>query len=401
VKQPVVTEPESSRKTEQAEAEVRRVIGAGETASVEFKSSLRYDYQTNVVNKELTKVVAKTVAGFLNAGGGRLLLGVADDFTVLGIERDIQTLSTKNLDGFERTLRNAMALHLGVEVTPHLTVEFIELEGKTLAQVTCPVHHAPVFFRDGERQEFYVRDGNQTRPLDVRASHEYIRARSAPDLSVPATHIRDLVRDSLSEHLRPVVRDLSAALDQVTQRAAPSEVALPPRTGTERVPAWITIATRRVLDLFLTPLALSPGWKRLFLISPWLSEIEHSASLTSNQLLKRLRDEETTVYVVTRPPVEEWHRLALQRLAESGRANIATVQGLHIKLFTAVTSRGSFAMLGSANFTQQALANREIGLLITSFGDGRRLVAELHHEAANIYRLPDRRLVHQASFRRS
>jgi hypothetical protein len=166
----------------------------------------------------------------------------------------------------------------------------------------------------------------------------------------------------------------------------------------EVVPQWLRVSTRQVLDLFLEPLARSTGWKRLYLISPWISEIQHSASLTSDQFLKRLKDEGTTVYVVTRPPTSEWHETALARLGATGRVNVALVPELHIKLYTALTNYGSFAMLGSANFTQQALINREIGLLINSYSDGRKLVTELNYEAAQIYRLPGRKLLYRASF---
>lgn len=135
------------------------------------------------------------------------------------------------------------------------------------------------------------------------------------------------------------------------------------------------------------------------MISPWISEIEHTSSLTSEQIRRRLKDDDTTAYIVTRPPVEDWHHDAIQRLGKTGRANIVTVPGLHIKLYTAITQNDSFALLGSANFTQQSLLNREIGLLIDAFGEGRRLVSELNREAADIYRFPERRLLYQASFR--
>jgi hypothetical protein len=56
-------------------------------------------------------------------------------------------------------------------------------------------------------------------------------------------------------------------------------------------------------------------------------------------------------------------------------------------------------MLGSANFTQQGLSNQEIGLLVNSYADGKKLVSELHYEAAQMYRLPERHLAYRASLR--
>jgi hypothetical protein len=165
----------------------------------------------------------------------------------------------------------------------------------------------------------------------------------------------------------------------------------------EQIPVWLNLATRRVLDLFLINLSRAHGWKRLNIVSPWISEIDGSlAALNFDQLLRRLRDDHTTVYVVTRPPTEDWHRRAIQRLADSGRANIALVPELHVKLFTAQTAQSSFAMFGSANFTAQSLINREIGVLVSASGDGKALVRDLDYEAAELYRHPGRQLICQA-----
>jgi magnesium-transporting ATPase (P-type) len=51
--------------------DVRALAEAGEGAAVEFKASLRWDVQERRVNKALERVVAKTVAGFLNGRAGR------------------------------------------------------------------------------------------------------------------------------------------------------------------------------------------------------------------------------------------------------------------------------------------------------------------------------------------
>jgi hypothetical protein len=53
------------------------LIQSGEGQNLEFKSSLRWDLNLSQVNKELTKTVAKTVAGFMNGDGGTLLIGVS------------------------------------------------------------------------------------------------------------------------------------------------------------------------------------------------------------------------------------------------------------------------------------------------------------------------------------
>jgi hypothetical protein len=377
--------------------QIRRLVASGESAHLEFKASLRFDFATHSVNSALTKTVAKTIAGFLNVAGGTLLIGVSDDGDFVGLQHDLDTLSKRNLDAFERTLRNSVASYLGVHIGPALGVSFVHIDGVTVARVTCLPHDSPVFVRDGDRQEFYIRDGNLTRPLDVRTTHEYIRRHWAEDRPITAESVRDVVSELLHEHLSGIQPEaLRSMIVGAFQEAAVPQPPIP-AVG-EAPPDWLRVSTRSVLDLFLGPLARSAGWKRLYIISPWISEIQHSASLTSDQFLKRLKDDGTTAYVVTRPPTSEWHQTALARLGATGRVNVALVPELHIKLYTALTSYGSFAMLGSANFTQQALINPEIGLLINSYSDGRKLVSELNYEAAQIYRLRERELLYRASF---
>src|SRR3712207_6558701 len=97
---------------------LRGLIAQGEGPTVEYKSSLRWDYRESRVNRDLTKVAVRTLAAFLNAQGGTLLIGVDDEGNVLGLEADIACLQKKSLDGFELTLRSAIANHLGQQVDP-------------------------------------------------------------------------------------------------------------------------------------------------------------------------------------------------------------------------------------------------------------------------------------------
>lgn len=159
--------------------------------------------------------------------------------------------------------------------------------------------------------------------------------------------------------------------------------------------SWLRIATRRVLASFLESLARSHGWKKIFVISPWISEFGEAGGMTFPQLLKRLKDDDATAYVVCRPPAHPWHRSALEQIAATGKANIALVPSLHTKLYCADTDQGSFALIGSANLTEQSLWNREIGVLIRGTGTGKKIVRDLAYEASDIYRSPDRELLCQ------
>src|SRR5207253_7846290 len=59
-----------------------------ESKTLEFKSTLRWNLRENRKDDVVTHAVVKTIAAFLNTEGGDLLIGVADDKTVIGIGLD-------------------------------------------------------------------------------------------------------------------------------------------------------------------------------------------------------------------------------------------------------------------------------------------------------------------------
>jgi predicted HTH transcriptional regulator len=66
------------------------LIKRGESKSLEFKSTLRWSLKENRRDdKGVTHAALKTIAAFLNTEGGDLLIGVADDGSIVGIERDV------------------------------------------------------------------------------------------------------------------------------------------------------------------------------------------------------------------------------------------------------------------------------------------------------------------------
>src|SRR5208283_3043698 len=79
---------------------LRELIAQGESDSLEFKSSFRWDLRENKVNRALEGVVLKTIAGYMNGNGGTLLIGVADDGRVVGLGHDYPTLKKPDRDGF-------------------------------------------------------------------------------------------------------------------------------------------------------------------------------------------------------------------------------------------------------------------------------------------------------------
>ncbi|WP_153771360.1 ATP-binding protein [Labrenzia sp. CE80] len=153
------------------------IIRQGESARVEFKSSVRWDVNENRINRGLEKVIAKTIAGFFNAQGGYLVIGVDDSGTPLGLDNDLSTLKQPDLDSFERTLNDIVTKSLGGDLCPFIHTVFAKVEGKDVAMVIIRPAPRAAHLADGRSSLFYVRSGNSTRQLDVREAINYARSR--------------------------------------------------------------------------------------------------------------------------------------------------------------------------------------------------------------------------------
>ncbi len=157
------------------ESRIPELIAEGESYSLEFKSSLRWAGPKGGVEKALEKAVIKTVAAFLNAEGGTLLIGVADDGTILGLAGDYSLLDDR--DGFELHLRQIVSHALGFAIHVFVTVTFHDLSGKDVCQVAVQASDHPVYAELGNETIFYLRVGNATNALAINDAVKYIATR--------------------------------------------------------------------------------------------------------------------------------------------------------------------------------------------------------------------------------
>ncbi len=155
------------------------IIRQGEGPLLEFKSSLRWDFQETRTNRALEGVIMKTLAGFFNSYiGGTLLIGVADNGEILGLEKDYQTLKKPDQDGFEQTLMTAISIHLGADLCPLVHVLFHKLDNKDVCRVIVSPANRPVFLSlVNNTPKFFVRTGGGTRDLNVQEALEYVAGR--------------------------------------------------------------------------------------------------------------------------------------------------------------------------------------------------------------------------------
>jgi hypothetical protein len=159
------------------QSDLHTLIAQGESASLEFKSSLRWDLRENKVNRALEAVVLKTLAGYMNGNGGTLLIGVADDGSVVGLDHDYKTLKKPDRDGFEQVLMTAIATKLGGDACHSVQMMFHSLENKEVCRVMVAPASRPMYVKEGDAPKLYVRTGVSTRELNVQEAINYTSAR--------------------------------------------------------------------------------------------------------------------------------------------------------------------------------------------------------------------------------
>lgn len=170
-------------KTTDVEIDVYDMIQSGENHNVEFKTTLRYDLKSNQINKELEQVVLKTIAAFSNSRGGTLILGVTDDYEIVGLENDYNTLKDGNKDIFEIHLRNLVNKAYGVNfASNNLTISFPIIDDTEICLVEIKPGNIPLFTEVFDKygiksEKFYIRSGNSSPELPPREIPLYVRSR--------------------------------------------------------------------------------------------------------------------------------------------------------------------------------------------------------------------------------
>ena len=156
---------------------VEDLLAEMETDRVEFKSSAYYSYKPDVPEKVILDSVLKTVAGFFNAAGGTLAIGIADDGEILGIQPD---LDLKNMDGdrYVNALTTAIERSMGSLASATARIRLQEVDGATVCLVHIPPSKKPVYANvmKGEAVLF-VRMNNSTRILSGPDLVSYVNQR--------------------------------------------------------------------------------------------------------------------------------------------------------------------------------------------------------------------------------
>lgn len=160
---------------EEEKVNYQDIINNGENNYAEFKSSLRWDYYRDQVNKELKFEVLKTLAALMNTEGGQLIIGVKDDGEILGLKNDYKTLGKNgDKDAFLTNLDSAIADCLGKEAFDYVKPEIVTIDNHEICVVNVAEAAREMYLKENGEEVFYVRASASSQSLSIREAKEYI-----------------------------------------------------------------------------------------------------------------------------------------------------------------------------------------------------------------------------------
>ena len=172
--------------TSEASDDLEDIISSGENHFVEFKISCLWSQFLNrdaVLQKNITQfgtatskvIISKSIAGFLNADGGTLIIGVkeikdTEEIEIVGINSEIPMLEDKTLDGYRRMLvdsivRVYMPSFVMNRIIDYIHISFRDVGGKTICVLKISKSDKRVFLKLNSEEAFMVRIDASTRQI--------------------------------------------------------------------------------------------------------------------------------------------------------------------------------------------------------------------------------------------
>lgn len=167
---------------------IGELLARGEDQHLEFKSTLRWDLKEGARSKLVESAVIKTIAAFLNSRhGGALVIGVADDGEIVGLEPDYATLGKRGKDDadlFQLHLGQIIENAVGIAAAANATTEVVSPNGDQICRVHVEPSGHPVTATvtvKGDKgqfakEAFFIRLNNGTREItDAQERENYFR----------------------------------------------------------------------------------------------------------------------------------------------------------------------------------------------------------------------------------
>jgi predicted HTH transcriptional regulator len=154
--------------------------GQEESQTYERKGAFLWNQLSQSRDKKIRLGCLKTIAGFLNTGGGLLEIGVGDRGELAGLEAELTALfSEDHLDQYQQLIEEAIVKTLFPLPLGHCAVSFENRQGNWVCQITVQAKEGVTYLREQNQAgdqvfSIYVRTGNRTVALQDIQRDEFV-----------------------------------------------------------------------------------------------------------------------------------------------------------------------------------------------------------------------------------
>ncbi len=158
------------------------LLERGETDYLEAKSTFQIDTKHNIISEEYKDAIYRAIAGFANADGGTVLIGVSKEGDILGLEDDYNIFGG-NVNLFKENLKECItSCFKDTKANNLISIKYHNFDGLEICQIDISKSDEPVFIILKEKygiskEVFCIRNGNNSEELSKDRSISYIRQR--------------------------------------------------------------------------------------------------------------------------------------------------------------------------------------------------------------------------------
>ena len=150
------------------------LVQGDESRAVEFKQTARWNVRKQRKDKLMEDIVAKTVAGFGNAAGGVLLIGVHDDSYPVGLNPDLELFTPPTTDRYINWLETMLEHRFGFTFTQTIQIRVDIVDDHDVCRVNVPKATEPMWVSYKGDDKLFVRRNNSTRPVPPNNVDRYV-----------------------------------------------------------------------------------------------------------------------------------------------------------------------------------------------------------------------------------
>lgn len=157
---------------------IKRLIRYGESKTLEFKQSLSLNIHTKQKDNAMEHAVIKSIAGFMNADGGELLIGVEDSGKITGIDTELNMFYKASsiqiqIDKFLQHFLNLFNKKIGDKFHNLVNYKVLKIDDNHIFSMTCNESDEEIFVDN----TYFIRSNPATIALEGKAMIDYINQR--------------------------------------------------------------------------------------------------------------------------------------------------------------------------------------------------------------------------------